>query len=163
MVEHEDDLTGEKTSQNLDEPYKTPQILINNLFKLLFAGKLDEKTVQEEVETILISGNETSALTVSYVILLVAMHPDVQERLFQELLTVFASPDEEITYEHMQQLSYLDCVIKEVLRLFPVGPFMVRRTAAEIRLSNCTIPKNTHVTLSIFNLHRVRDFFNYFE
>lgn len=96
------------------------------------------------------------ALTVSYIILLVAMHPNVQERIFQELRTVFASQDEDMTYEHMQQLPYLDQVIKEVLRLYPVGPFMVRRTTADVQLSNCVIPKNCHVTLSLFNLHRVR-------
>lgn len=96
------------------------------------------------------------ALTVSYIILLVAMHPNVQERLFQELRAVFASQDEDMTYEHMQQLPYLDQVIKEVLRLYPVGPFMVRRTTADVQLSNCVIPKNCHVTLSLFNLHRVR-------
>lgn len=101
-------------------------------------------------------------------ILLVAMHPNVQERLFQELRTVFTSQDEDMIYEHMQQLPYLDQVIKEVLRLYPVGPFMVRRTTADIQLSNCVIPKNCYVTLSMFNLHRVRfssslEILNYFK
>lgn len=144
-------------AQSLDDQFKRPQILINHFFQLLFAGKIDEKTVQEEVETILISGNETSALTVSYIILMLAMHPDIQEKLFDELHSVFASQDEDMTCERMQKLPYLDQVIKEALRLFPVGPFMVRVTSNDVQLSNCTIPKNTYVTMSIFNLHRVSD------
>lgn len=60
MNENKDDLTGEKISEIPDKPYKTPQIMINHLFQLLFAGKMDEKTAQEEVETILVAGNETS-------------------------------------------------------------------------------------------------------
>lgn len=141
--------------RNSDDSYKTPQILINQLFRLLFAGQFDEQTVKEELETILISGNETSALSVSYIILMLAMHPEIQERLSDELHLIYNSQDEETTYEHMQRLTYMERVIKETLRLFPVGPFLVRRTNADVSISNCTVPKNTYINLSIFNLHRV--------
>lgn len=134
---------------------QSPQILINQLFQLQLAGKLDEQTVRDELETILISGNETSALTTAYIILLLAMHPEIQEQLFQELRSNYNSPTEETTHEHLVRLTYLDRVVKESLRLFPVGPFMVRNVDADVTISNCTIPKNSYVTLSIFNLHRV--------
>lgn len=103
--------------------YKSPQILIDQLFDLLFAGKIDEQTAIEEIETILIAGNETSALTVSYTILALAMHPDMQERLFEELCIAYESQDQDTTNEHIQQLTYLDRVIKESLRIFPGNLF----------------------------------------
>lgn len=133
-----------------------PQILIDQLFQLQFEGKLDEQTVREELGTILISGNETSALTTSYIVLLLAMHPTLQERLFEELRSNYTLPNEETTYEHLLSLKYLDRVVKEGLRLFPVGPFLVRTVSANVTISNCTIPKNSYATLSIYNLHRVR-------
>lgn len=100
-------------SEDSDLAYKTPQVLIDQLFRLFSLGKFDEQTIKEQIETVLMAGSETSALTLSYVILMLAMHPDVQDRLYQELHSVFASQDEETSYEHLQQLTYLDRVLKE--------------------------------------------------
>lgn len=153
LAEQQNNFTPESKSE--DDSYKTPQILINQLFRLLFAGQFDEQTVKEQLETILISGSETSALSVSYIILMLAMHPEIQERLYDELHSLYTAQDEETTYEHMQRLTYMEQIIKETLRLFPVGPFIVRRTNADVTISNCTVPKNSYIALSIFNLHRV--------
>lgn len=139
-----------------DESFKKPQILVDLLLDLIQSGKIDEKTALDEIETILIAGNETTALAVSFVILILAMHPEIQENVYDELRTVYNSQDEDTTNEHFQKLSYLDRVIKETLRLYPVGPFMIRKAMADIQLSKCTVPKNTYITLSLFNLHRVR-------
>lgn len=82
-------------------------------FELHFNGKLDDKTIRDQIETIVIAGNETTALSLSYIILLLAMHPPVQEKVYEELRMIFEDQNEEVTYEHIQRLSYLDCVIKE--------------------------------------------------
>lgn len=148
---------NKNSSKNIDdESFKKPQILVDLLLDLIQSGKIDEKTAIDEIETILIAGNETTALAVSFVILILAMYPDVQERVYDELHTVYTSQDEETTNEHFQKLTYLDRVIKETLRLYPVGPFMIRKAMADIQLSKCTVPKNCYITLSLFNLHRVR-------
>lgn len=102
-----------KISEDSDESYKTPQVLIDQLFELHFSGKLDDKIIRDQVETIVIAGNETTALSLSYIILLLAMNPSVQEKVYDELHMVFESQNEEVTYEHIQRLVYLDCVIKE--------------------------------------------------
>lgn len=141
----------------INETYKKPQILIDLLLDLIENGKLDEKTAIEEIETILIAGNETTALAVSFVILILAMHPDVQDRVYEELHSVYNSQDEETTNEHFPKLIYLEQVIKETLRLYPVGPFIIRKAMKDIQISKCTIPKNSYITLSLYNLHRVRE------
>lgn len=140
-----------------NESYSQPQILITHLLRLVHEGKIDDKTAIDEVETMLIGGAETSSSAVSYIILLLAMYPDIQERLYEELHTVYESQDEDTTNEHIPQLNYMDRVIKEGLRLFPLGPFLLRRATGNVEISNCTIPKESYVFLSIFNLHRVRE------
>lgn len=83
------DKIAEKTiSEESDESYKTPQVLIDQLFGLFFSGKFSAELVKEQIETVLIAGNETSALTLSYTILLLAMYPEIQDRLYTELRTV---------------------------------------------------------------------------
>lgn len=143
--------------ENSEETYKTPQVLIDQLLDLYFSGKLDDKIIRDQVETIVIAGNETTALSLSYIILLLAMHPDVQEKVYEELQTVFESQDKITKYEHIQRLTYLDRVIKEGMRVLPVVPFMMRTATADTQISNCTIPKDAFILMSIYNLHRVSE------
>lgn len=137
------------------DSYDKPQILIDRLLKMVHEGKIDENIAIEEVETMLIGGTETSSSALSYIILLLAMHPDIQEKVFDELRSIYKSQDEDTTSEHFSQMSYLERVIKEGLRLFPLGPFIIRLATGDVKVSNCTIPKGSYVALSIFNLHRV--------
>lgn len=85
---NKDKIAEHTISEDSDESYKTPQVLIDKLFRLFFSGKFSEQVVKEQIETVLIAGNETSALTLSYTILLLAMHPEIQDRLYTELRTV---------------------------------------------------------------------------
>lgn len=151
------DLLQKTIDENSDAPFKSPQILIDQLSRLFYAGKFSEELVKEQIDTVIIAGNETSGLTVSYTILMLAMHPEIQERVFEELERVFDSADEYLSCEHIQQLNYLDCVLKEVMRMFPVAPFIVRCCTADTKLSTCTIPKGAVVMVSLFNLHRRSD------
>lgn len=141
--------------EDSEETYKSPQVLIDQLFRLFFAGKFSEQIVKEQIETVLIAGNETSALTLSYTILLLAMYPDIQEKLYEELRSAYDTQDEDTCYERVQQLPYLDMVLKEGMRMFPVAPFIVRIATADTPVSNCIIPKNAIIMMSIFNLQRV--------
>lgn len=83
------------------------------------------------------------------------MHPDVQDKVYDELHEVFDEQDEIMTYEHIQRLTYLDRVIKEGLRLLPVVPFIMRTATADTQISNCIVPKDAFILMSLFNLHRV--------
>lgn len=86
------------------------------------------------------------------------MYPEIQERLFRELRAAYDTHDEQTSYERLQQLPYLDSVLKESMRLFPVAPFIVRNAIADTPISNCIIPKGAIIMMSIFNVQRVRIF-----
>lgn len=140
-----------------DESTDVPETLIDHLLESYFAGKCSEQVVKWQIETILIAGSDTSALTVSFTILMLAMHPDIQDRLFDELHTIYDEQDEQTTYDHLQKLPLLDCCLKESMRLFPVASLIGRTASADIAVSNCTIPKGAVIALSIITLHRVCD------
>lgn len=152
----ENKVLNRKIAEDSEESYKTPQVLIDQLLLLYFTGKLDEKIIRDQIETIVIAGNETTALSLAYIILLLAMHPDVQDKVYDELHSVFDGQDEEMTYEHIQKLPYLDRVIKEGMRVLPVVPFMMRTATADTQIGECVIPKDAFILMSIFNLHRVK-------
>lgn len=63
------------------------------------------------------TGNlETSPSSLSYAFYLLALHPEIQERVIQEVDEVMPS---EPTLEKTNKMVYSDMVIREVLRLFP--------------------------------------------
>jgi cytochrome P450 len=54
--------------------------------------------------------------------MLLATHPEIQERVASEIKEVFYSNEVEFTYDNLSKLEYLERVIKESLRLCPVVP-----------------------------------------
>jgi cytochrome P450 family 6 len=64
----------------------------------------------------LIAGFETSGTTLSYALYELALNPDVQSRLREEIKQVLDKHQGELTYEGMNEMSYLDMVVSgEVL------------------------------------------------
>jgi len=58
---------------------------------------------------------------------MIASHPEVQNKLHEEIDRVFGDDyNRPCTMEDISQLNYLECVIKETLRLFPSVPFIAR-------------------------------------
>jgi cytochrome P450 len=66
--------------------------------------------------------------------LLLAFYPDVQDKIYEELQTVFMTADEEVTDEHLKQLIYMDLVIKEMLRFWPTVPHIARCLSQDMEL-----------------------------
>ncbi|XP_031632667.1 cytochrome P450 4C1-like isoform X2 [Contarinia nasturtii] len=124
---------------------------------LYIEGKMSEELVKQQIESFLIAGYETTGSATAFAILALAMHPHIQEQVFDELRLVYESQDEETTNEHIQKLHLLDRVIKETLRLFPTVPNILRSTSDMVSISDCTLPKDTSVILSIFTMHRRKD------
>ena len=58
---------------------------------------------------------------------MIASHPEVQRKLHEEIDRVFGDDcNRPCTIEDLNELEYLECVIKETLRLFPSVPFIGR-------------------------------------
>lgn len=82
------------------------------------------------------------------------MHKNVQEKVVNELREVFASEEEEIDFDVLNKLPYLEMVIKETMRLFPVAAFTLRTATEDFELQKLIIPAGANLFLSIYTLHR---------
>jgi len=67
----------------------------------------------------LLAGHETAAHTLCFTFALLALHPDEQERLYEDIKGVMSSLDRMPTYEDMSHFTYSLAVFYETLRLFP--------------------------------------------
>jgi cytochrome P450 len=62
------------------------------------------------------------------------MHPDIQDKVIDEIRSIFKDQDSEITAEDCKNLVYLEMVIKEGMRLLPIVPLFVRETTGDVTL-----------------------------
>ncbi|KAF1842779.1 cytochrome P450, partial [Cucurbitaria berberidis CBS 394.84] len=80
-----------------------------------------------QVKTLLIGGTSTTSDTVCFGVMLLSVHPEVVQKMREEHDRIFAKGIE-ATYEllksnphKLNELEYTNNVIKEVLRLYPIG------------------------------------------
>ncbi|KAK0177783.1 hypothetical protein PV328_001795 [Microctonus aethiopoides] len=122
--------------------------------------KLSNKELREEVDTIMAAGHKTSATLDTFVIFMLANFPEIQQKCYDELYRIFGdkvNEETQITRDDIRQMEYLERVIKETLRLFPVAPIIVRNVTNNLDVEKYIIPKGSSVVISIFQLHRRAD------
>lgn len=150
---------GTGGDDDLDMDDGSPQIFIDQLFRLYSKGMVNDKNIKDHVNLMIFAGNDTSGLTVSHAILLLAMHPHIQEQVFDEIDRVYANTPlgAPSTYEHITQLNYLEQVIRETLRLYPVAPYLLRFCKEDTKISKCVIPRGATVIVSLYTMHRNKE------
>jgi len=115
---------------------------------------IDDEGIREEVDTFMFEGHDTTSMSISFTLLLLANHPEIQEKVVQELQEIFGDSDRCATYQDLQDLNYLELVIKESLRIYPSVPLIARVTDEEIvTRSGYVIPEWTFVHVYIYDLH----------
>ncbi|XP_048448511.1 cytochrome P450 4V2-like, partial [Rhincodon typus] len=88
--------------------------------------KLSQQDIREEVNTFMFEGHDTTATAINWTLYLLGTHPDTQKKVHEELDDIFGNSDRLATMEDLKHLQFLQCVIKESLRLFPSVPIIAR-------------------------------------
>lgn len=118
-------------------------------------GTITEQQVRDEVKTIFIGGFDTTATAAAFTLHLLGNHPRIQEKVHEELDAVFGNDTERpVTVEDMKGLTYLQCVIKEAMRLFPPVPVVARNVEEDFMIGKHTIPRGTVALIILYFLHR---------
>ena len=112
---------------------------------------LTDAALRDEMLTLLLAGHETTAASLAWVIHRGLARPDVMTQLTEELMRVGCEP------QRINELVYLDAVIKEASRLDPVIPNVGRRLHVPLRLGGRELPAGPVVAPCIYLAHRRPD------
>jgi len=113
----------------------------NNLLQHLIDAGMSNDVIRDQMLTMLIAGHDTSTALLAWTFALLGQHPDVHQRVIQEVDSLDRSP-------------LLDQVIKESLRLYPPIHIGNRRIAEEMEFNEGKIPANERMFYSIYLTHR---------
>ncbi|CAH0395063.1 unnamed protein product [Bemisia tabaci] len=116
--------------------------------------KLTDEDLRDEVNTFMFGGFDTAANSMSFTLFLLGLHPEIQEKCYQELYDIFQDSDRRPTMGDLQKMTYLEKVIRESLRLFPSVPMLGREVTQDVQLGDYIIPKNSLLALPVYTLHR---------
>ncbi|XP_050081729.1 cytochrome P450 4d2-like [Anopheles aquasalis] len=159
---NEDTMRANGAGEQADETFgKRKRALLDTLLEARIDGKpLTDDDIREEVDTFTFAGHDTTASAMTFLLYNVAKHPEVQERLYEEILDEIGSEFTEITLSTLNNLRYMDLVLKESLRLYPPVPMIARIATDDTEVLGERIIRGTSVVLDIFLMHRSEDYFH---
>ena len=99
---------------------------------------------------------DTTSHTASWALHSLATNQDIQEKVREEI----QQNGDTVTPHTVKRLSYLGGFIKEVMRLYPVAPFLTRLATQTFRLGGHTIPPGTVLLVSLYVMGRDQEIFS---
>ena len=119
---------------------------------------MDDSQVRDETLTLLLAGHETTALALTWTMLFLADHPDVEVRLRDEVETVLAG--RRAGMEDLGQLPYTRAVLLESMRLHPPAFVIGRQPLAPMQLGGFQIEVGDQLLLPQWSMHRDSRYFD---
>lgn len=116
--------------------------------------KLSDNEIIAQSMVFLFAGHETTSTVLSFACYHLAVSPEIQEKLQQEIDSVWSDDSQMLSYETIHQLPYLDMVISETLRLYPPGFLIIRNCTKDCILKGVKIPKDIAVMIPVYSIHR---------
>jgi cytochrome P450 len=126
--EHEAEYRGEKLATS-----REPSPYLDQLYTI--RDKLTRDQIMEDLMFFLIGAYDTSGDTISSALLLLAMNPIEQTKVYDEISSVLSSETDEVDENKLAQMKYLDMVVKEALRLIPQILIYAREAMEDVKLS----------------------------
>ncbi|KAJ3682933.1 hypothetical protein LUZ60_013160 [Juncus effusus] len=114
-------------------------------------SKEADRFIVDNCKSIYFAGHESTAVTTTWSLMLLALYPEWQDRVRQEVSEVCSSDSPNA--KSLQKMKTLTMVIQEALRLYPPGAYISRETLQEMRLGKIIMPKGVNVYAPTSTLH----------
>ncbi|KAL6602945.1 hypothetical protein ACP70R_043306 [Stipagrostis hirtigluma subsp. patula] len=129
-------------------------LMINAGGKKAAAPAMPVEDMLEECKTFFFAGKQTTTNLLTWATVLLAMHPDWQDRARREVLDVCGGAGELPSKEHLPKLRTLGMILNETLRLYPPAVATIRRATRDVTLGgHLSIPRDTELLIPIMAMH----------
>jgi len=123
---------------------------------------MSDSALTDTLMMLLFAGYDTTSITLTYTLHLLATHPEVREAILDEVSSVMGGPQQfsergsispPLLSDHTK-LPFTGAVIKETLRLFPPAPLTTRNLEKPLELQGSVLPTHTMIIISIWLVQR---------
>ncbi|KAJ4448000.1 hypothetical protein ANN_10010 [Periplaneta americana] len=150
-----------KKKTDLDDKESVSKTELCLLDLMIENETMSMEEICDEVITILSAGSETTATAFCYALCLLGIHHDVQERVLEEQKLIFGEDKyRPVCSADLSQMTYLEQVIKETLRLFPPIPYLMRSLTEDTEVGmGYTIPAGSYCVVNVYLTHRNPEYY----
>ncbi|GBM27200.1 Cytochrome P450 3A24 [Araneus ventricosus] len=133
----------------------------HQVFKNASKKSLSHFEVVAQCVVFFLAGYDATVLTLSHITYMLALHPDIQDQLREDLKQTLKETDGEVTYDSLQSVKLLDNIVSETLRILPPSVRIERQCAVDYELGEQKIPikKGMIITIPVYAMHRDSEFF----
>lgn len=109
-----------------------------------------DRQLVNEVLTLIVAGHETTASTLNWTWYLISQHPEVEEKLSNELKNLTSLPE----FNDLPNYPYTRQILEETMRLYPAGWLMTRKALQDDQLGDYFVPAGTEIYVSPYFIQR---------
>jgi cytochrome P450 len=152
LVKSQQDLLNKYRCEKSPAEIEKDQSILGHLVRSPYPS---DKERCADMTTLMIAGHDTS-YTLAWIFLEITRHPAVLTHVKKEIDSVVSDGEEHISQRQLNSMTYLDQVIKEGMRLWPVaGLGILRQNSKDIQYEDFVIPKGSICELCFYLINRV--------
>ncbi|KAF6172632.1 hypothetical protein GIB67_041955 [Kingdonia uniflora] len=108
--------------------------------------------VVDNCKNIYFAGHETTTTSASWILMLLASHPEWQTRVRDEVIQACDGCLPNV--DTIRKMKMLTMVIQEAMRLYPVAPFVPREVFADMKFGDIHVPKGVILWIPLLSIHQ---------
>jgi cytochrome P450 len=132
-----------ETHEDYDE--HTHSDLLERLVQNMEGESLSNNEVVDETMLFFLAGHETTTSTLSWISYMIQDKEEVKQKIRREYEEIIG--DNDLRYEDLPKLVYLEAVIKETLRMKPTAPLLARHCTRDTEINGYKFPAGSGVVL----------------
>ena len=154
MSEDECNLAIQKFNDAFDELVMHSHT--NNWLSLLLNSEMSRAQARDEVITLIVAGQETSANGLAWMWYLLAQNPEIQERIYAEVKHILDGVHP--TAVHLEQMPLVLNTVRESLRIYPPAWLIGRSPTESVALDGYSIYPEDTIIVSPYVLHHTAEY-----
>ncbi|KAJ3629673.1 hypothetical protein MTP99_014051 [Tenebrio molitor] len=136
-----------------DDGTKRKVALLDMLLESENYNMLSNEDIREEIDTFMFEGHDTTTSAIVFTLLALADNPEVQKKVYEEILSSTGEKNSYLTMQILQDAKYLEMVIKEAQRMYPTVPIVERQLETHYSIGGYDFPQGTILTIFIYAIH----------
>ncbi|XP_021195286.3 cytochrome P450 6B1 [Helicoverpa armigera] len=122
---------------------------------------IDDDDVIQQCLTYCLATYESTSGVLSFMVHELAHNPHIQNKCYEEIMTVLEKHDGPLTLEALNEMKYLEMTLDETMRLHPTPHCIDRKCSSKYTFpdTNITVDKDTFIFIPVHGLHRDPEYF----
>ncbi|EDV25743.1 uncharacterized protein TRIADDRAFT_13732, partial [Trichoplax adhaerens] len=142
--------------RELDQGLSTRTDMLKLVIEAEHKEKISDFDIVQHCFTFLIGGYDTTASNLTFIAFALATNPDVQDKVIEEI-DQYCPDEDNLNYNDIQKLDYLEMTINEAFRYFSAGYISLREAKSDCVINGVQFPKGVGIAIAVKAIHEDPD------